>query len=226
MPTVLITGANRGLGLEFARQYVADGWRVIATCRDPAKAEGLRSLGSAVEIHALDVADFTAIGHLAQTLDEQPIDLLIANAGVIGSDRNLGDLTGERWMQTLRVNTVAPILLAQALLPSLRAGAGKTAVFLTSLMGSIDDNGSGRYYDYRSSKAGLNAAVKSLAIDLKGDGITAIVIHPGWVKTDMGGAGAPLEAPASVGNMRKTIAKLKQSDSGRFFNHDGKELRW
>ena len=226
MPAVMISGANRGLGLEFARQYVADGWQVIATCRDPAGATGLQKLGDKVEIHPLDVTDFAAIKRLGQALQARAIDLLIANAGVIGSDRNMGQLDGERWMATLRVNTVAPLLLAQALLPSLRAGRDKTAVFLTSLMGSIDDNSSGRYYDYRASKAGLNAAVKSFAIDSKGDGITAIVIHPGWVKTDMGGPNAPLDAPASVGGMRRVIAKLKPGDSGGFFDHAGKKLAW
>lgn len=222
----MITGANRGLGLEFARQYLADGWQVIATCRDPAGATALRKLGDKVEIHPLDVTDFAAIKRLGQALQTRAIDLLINNAGVIGADRNLGQLDGERWMATLRVNTVAPLLLAQAMLPCLRAGRDKTAVFITSLMGSIDDNGSGRYYDYRSSKAGLNAAVKSFAIDSKGDGITAIVIHPGWVKTDMGGPNAPIDAATSVGGMRRVIAKLKPSDSGGFFDHAGKKLAW
>lgn len=226
MPAVVISGANRGLGLEFARQYVADGWQVIATCRDPVGATALKNLGDKVEIHPLDVTDFAAIARLGQALQSRPIDLLIANAGVIGADRNMGQLDGERWMETLRINTVAPLLLAQAMLPALRAGRDKTAVFITSLMGSIDDNSSGRYYDYRASKAGLNAAVKSFAIDTKADGITAIVIHPGWVKTDMGGANAPIDAPASVGGMRRVIAKLKPGDSGGFFDHAGKKLAW
>lgn len=226
MPTVIITGANRGLGLEFAREYAAEGWSVIATCRDPARADALKALGKAVEVHGLDVADFAAIRRLAETLRDRPIDVLINNAGVIGSDRNLGELDGESWLATLRVNTVAPILVAQAFLPNLRAGSEKKAVFITSLMGSIADNTSGRYYDYRSSKAGLNAAVKSLAIDLAGDGIIAVVLHPGWVKTDMGGANAPTDPATSVDGMRKVIAKLRRSDSGRFFNYNGKECQW
>jgi NAD(P)-dependent dehydrogenase (short-subunit alcohol dehydrogenase family) len=159
-------------------------------------------------------------------LQKRAIDLLIANAGVIGADRNLGELDGERWMATLRVNTVAPLLVAQAMLPSLRAGRDKTAIFITSLMGSVADNTSGRYYDYRASKAGLNAAVKSFAIDTRDDGILALVIHPGWVKTDMGGANAPVDAPTSVGGMRAVIAKLQARDSGGFFAYDGKKLAW
>lgn len=226
MPTVMITGAGRGLGLEFAREYAAEGWTVIGTVRQPTGAEELKKIGGKVEIASLDVTDFAAIKKLGKSLHDRPIDILINNAGVIGTDRNLGDLEGERWMTTLRINTVAPLLIAQALLSNLKAGKDKKAIFLTSLMGSIDDNSSGRYYDYRASKAGLNAAVKSFAIDTKGDGITAIVVHPGWVKTDMGGPNAPTDATASVGGIRKVIAKLKPSDSGEFFGYDGRKLKW
>lgn len=226
MPTVMITGAGRGLGLEFAREYAAEGWTVIGTVRQPTGAEELKKIGGKVEIASLDVTDFAAIKKLGKSLHDRPIDILINNAGVIGTDRNLGDLEGERWMTTLRINTVAPLLIAQALLSNLKAGKDKKAIFLTSLMGSIDDNSSGRYYDYRASKAGLNAAVKSFAIDTKGDGITAIVVHPGWVKTDMGGPNAPTDAAASIGGIRKVIAKLKPSDSGEFFGYDGRKLKW
>lgn len=226
MPTVMITGANRGLGLEFTRQYAAEGWNVIATCRDPAHADELKKLGGSVEVHGLDVTDFAAVKGLGRTLQGRAIDLLINNAGVIGSDRNFKELDGDRWMATLRVNTVAPVLLTQALLENLRAGKDKKVAFITSLMGSIADNSSGRYYDYRSSKAGLNAAVKSLSIDLAGEGITAVILHPGWVKTDMGGANAPIDAPTSVGGMRKVIGKLRAADSGRFLSYNGKEYPW
>jgi NAD(P)-dependent dehydrogenase (short-subunit alcohol dehydrogenase family) len=226
MPIVMITGANRGLGLEFAREYAAEGWTVIATCRDPASASELKDAGKTIEVHGLDVADFPAINRLAETLKGRAIDVLINNAGVIGTERRLGELDGERWLATLRVNSVAPILVAQAFLPNLKAGAAKKAAFLTSLMGSIADNTSGGYYDYRSSKAALNASVKSFAIDTAQEGITAVVLHPGWVKTDMGGANAPIARASSVGSMRKLIARLKPSDSGRFFNFDGKELPW
>ena len=226
MSTVMITGANRGLGLEFARQYAADGWQVIATCRDPAGATALKKLGEQVEIHALDVTDFAAIARLGQDLQARAIDLLINNAGVIGSERAIGQLDGERWLATLRINTVAPLLVAQALLPSLRAGRDKKAIFLTSQMGSIDDNSSGRYYDYRASKAGLNAAVKSFAIDTRRDGIAALVVHPGWVKTDMGGDNAPIDAITSVTGMRAVIAKLTLAESGSFFAYNGKKLAW
>jgi len=226
MPTVMITGANRGLGLEFASQYAAEGWQVIATCRDPSGATALQKLGDKVEIHGLDVTDFAAIKRLGAALQTRAIDVLINNAGVIGSERNIGQLDGERWLATLRVNTVAPLLVAQALLPSLRAGQDKKAIFLTSLMGSIDDNSSGRYYDYRASKAGLNGAVKSFAIDTRGDAIAAIVIHPGWVKTDMGGPNAPIDAATSVGGMRQVIAKLTLGESGSFFAYNGKKLAW
>lgn len=226
MPTVMITGAGRGLGLEFAREYAAEGWIVIGTVRHPTGAEALKKIGGKVEIVSLDVTDFAAIKQMGKSLHDRPIDVLINNAGVIGTDRNLGELEGDRWMETLRINTVAPLLIAQALLSNLKAGKDKKAIFLTSQMGSIDDNSSGRYYDYRASKAGLNAAVRSFALDTKGDGITAIVIHPGWVKTDMGGPNAPTEAATSIGGIRKVIAKLQPRDSGEFFSYDGRKLKW
>ncbi|HEY4136394.1 MAG TPA: SDR family oxidoreductase [Alphaproteobacteria bacterium] len=226
MPTILVTGANRGLGLEFARQYAADGWRVIATCRDPAKAGELKALPS-VEVHALDVADIGAGAKLASSLAGTPIDLLLNNAGVYGARQQaLGNLDAEDWLNVLRVNSVAPLKLAEAFLPHLRAGKGKTAAFVTSLMGSIADNGSGRFYAYRSSKAALNAAVKSFAVDTAADGLIAVLLHPGWVQTDMGGPGAPVTPKESIAGMRKVLAGLKAQDSGRFFAYDGKALPW
>jgi NAD(P)-dependent dehydrogenase (short-subunit alcohol dehydrogenase family) len=226
MPTILITGANRGLGLEFARQYAADGWRVIATCRDPARAGDLKALPS-VEVHALDVADMAAGAALAKTLDGTPVDLLLNNAGVYGpKGQALGNLDAEAWLDVLRINSVAPLKLAEAFLPHLRAGKGKTAAFVTSLMGSIADNTSGQYYAYRSSKAALNAAVKSFAVDTASDGLIAVLLHPGWVQTDMGGPNAPVTPRDSISGMRKVLARVTQKDSGGFFAYDGRSLPW
>ena len=226
MPTMLITGANRGLGLEFARQYAADGWRVIATCRDPAKAGDLKAI-SAVEIHALDVADMAAGAALAQNLRGTAIDLLLNNAGVYGpKGQALGNLDPEAWLDVLRINSIAPLKLAEAFLPHLRAGKGKTAAFVTSLMGSIADNTSGHYYAYRSSKAALNAAVKSFAVDTSAEGLIAVLLHPGWVQTDMGGPNAPVTPRESISGMRKVLARVTQKDSGGFFAYDGQRLPW
>jgi NAD(P)-dependent dehydrogenase (short-subunit alcohol dehydrogenase family) len=225
MPTVLITGASRGLGLEFARQYAADGWRVIATVRDVKKAKELGALGDAVEVHRLDVTDFKATAALGHGLAREAIDVVIANAGVSpGHLTSLTKMDEAAWLRTFTVNSVAPLALAGALLPSLTRGAGKRLIAISSRMGSIGDNSAGGSYPYRASKAALNAAWRSLALDHRE--VIAVVLHPGWVKTDMGGAGAPVLPKDSIAGMCRVIAKLKPADSGRFFGYDGEEIPW
>lgn len=224
--TILITGASRGLGLEFVRQYATDGDRVIAACRHPESATGLRAIKGDIRTVTLDIGDAGSVRALAETLGSEPIDVLINNAGVYGKAQTLGKMDYAAWEDVFRINTIGPTQLTDTLVPNLTAGKRKLVVCITSLMGSIADNTSGGYYAYRSSKAGLNAVVKSLSIDLKPRGIAAVVLHPGWVKTDMGGANAPLEPKESVGGMRSVIAKLGLKDSGRFFDYHGKELPW
>jgi NAD(P)-dependent dehydrogenase (short-subunit alcohol dehydrogenase family) len=227
MPRCLITGANRGLGLEFTRQYAAEGWHVIATCRQPQSAVALAAVPGNVRVEALDVTDFAAIAALADHLGGEPIDLLINNAGVYGpSQVRYDQIDPAVWADVLAVNAIAPLVVSAAFVPAVTKGAHRKIVSLTSLMGSIADNSSGGAYYYRSSKAALNAAMRSLAIDLKGQGIIVAVLHPGWVRTDMGGAKAPLDVETSVQGMRRVIANLTPADSGRFFNHDGRELPW
>ena len=225
MPTVLITGANRGLGLEFARQYAAGGWRVMATARDPEGADELRAIQGEVRVEALDMRDFAAVQELGERIGGDPVDVLIANAGTWGPPRIESAADGEAWLEAMAVNSVAPVLLAQALLPQVAAAKGKL-VAITSKMGSIADNGSGGYIAYRASKAALNAAWRSLAIDVAPRKVTAAVLHPGWVKTRMGGASAPLEPPESVAGMRDVIAGLNPERSGGFYNYDGAEIPW
>jgi len=229
MPTALITGANRGLGLEFARQYALDGWRVMACARSP-DAPALRALadgsGSRFSVHALDVTDGAAVAALAAALAGQPVDVLLNVAGVIGDRQRFGTQDYEDWKHVLDINVLGPMRMAEAFIGHLEAGEQKKIVSLTSRMGSIADNTSGGYYVYRSSKAALNAVVKSLAIDLAPRGIIAVPIHPGWVRTDMGGASAPLSVEDSAADIRKVIAGLKAADSGRFLRHDGSELPW
>ena len=225
MATVVVTGASRGLGLEFVRQYAADGDRVIAACRHPESAVALKAVKGDVKPVALDVADAGSIHALSDVINE-PIDILINNAGVYGKAQTLGKMDYAGWEDVLRINTIGPMHLTDALLPRISAGKRKLVVAITSLMGSIADNSSGGYYAYRSSKAGLNAVFKSLSIDLKPHGVAAVVLHPGWVKTDMGGANAPLEIPDSVSGMRAVIARLGPKDSGRFYDYKGKELPW
>jgi len=225
MPTAFITGAGRGLGLEFAKQYAADGWRVIATVRDAKKAGELEALGSKVEIHRLDVTDYKAVAALGRELSRDKIDVAIANAGVsLARDMTPGEIDEAAWVATLRVNTFAPLALAGAVLGSVERSEGKKLIAITSRLGSIAANESGGQYAYRSSKAALNAAWRSLAMDHRG--VIAVVLHPGWVKTDMGGPGAPVSPKESVAGMRRVIAKLTPADSGRFFNYDGSELPW
>jgi NAD(P)-dependent dehydrogenase (short-subunit alcohol dehydrogenase family) len=218
MPTVLITGANRGIGLEFARQYSADGWDVVATVREHSPEIDARN----VRVERLDMRDLDAIAAFGEQLDS--LDLLIANAGTYGprSPRSGGE--GEEWLETFAVNTVGPYLLAQSVLPLVAAREGKL-IAITSRMGSIDDNTSGGYIAYRSSKTALNSAWKSLALDNRGRVVCA-VLHPGWVQTRMGGRSAPLEPEDSVAQMRKVIDGLGPDDSGGFFSHDGSEIPW
>lgn len=227
MPSVLVTGSNRGIGLEFVRQFAADGWRVFATCRNPARAADLEALEGDIQVHALDIGDFAAIDRLAGALKDEPIDLLIANAAVYGpDDQSLGDVDFDGWLEALRLDCLAQIKLAQAFLGSVAKSERKTIVALTSRMGSIGDNTSGDAYAYRTAKAALNAAVKSLALDLAPRGILAAVIHPGWVKTEMGGPSAQITTEKSVKSMRRIIDPLEPENAGRFWSWDGSEIPW
>lgn len=225
MPTVLVTGAGRGLGLELAKQYAADGWRVIATVRDPKKAGALQALGDAVAVHRLDVRDFKATAELGRELAREAIDVVIANAGISpGHNVSIAAIDEDAWLDTFAVNSVAPMALAGAFLPALKRGSEKKLIAISSRMGSIGENTAGGSYPYRASKAALNAAWHSLANDHRE--VIAVVLHPGWVRTDMGGSGAPVGPKESIAGMRRVIAKLKPSDSGRFFDFEGKELPW
>lgn len=230
MPTVLITGATRGLGLGFATQYAETGWTVIGTARDPQAAHDLDALAARtgrVSVLRYDATEFADAAALATALGGKPIDLLINNAAVFGGfSQTLGELGGDGFTATFAVNTISPVLLTQALRPNLEAGDGKTVVMITSQMGSIDDNRSGGWYYYRASKAALNMAVKSLSIDLKPARVTVITMHPGWVKTSMGGENAPLEIHESVEGMRNVIDGLRIEDSGKFFGYHGQEIPW
>ena len=232
MKTALITGANRGIGLEFAKQYAADGWRVLACSRHPEKSDALNKLAARypdlIQVRALDVADHAQIDQSARQLADESIDLLINNAGVYpDSDKGgFGHADYEEWMQAFRINTMATLKMAEAFATQIARSNQKAIVTITSMMGSIADNGSGGNYLYRSSKAAVNMVVKSLAIDLKPRGVTAVVFHPGWVRTDMGGPNAMISAEQSVSGMRKLISKLNLADSGKFFAYDGRVIPW
>lgn len=222
MPTVLVTGAGRGIGLEFARQYAAEGWEVIATVRDPQAAETLGGLG--VRVEALDMRDFHALAAFPERLGGRPLDLFIANAGVSKAKCIRSAADAEDWQEVHAVNAVAPTLLAEALLPRVEAARGRMLA-ISSRMGSISDS-SGGYIAYRASKAALNAAWRSLALGWADRDVTLAILHPGWVQTDMGGDSAPLAAEESVAGMRKVIAGLPRRASGAFLDYRGEPIPW
>jgi len=226
MPSVLVTGANRGLGLEFARQYAAAGWRVHAACRDPSAAEALAALPGGISRHGLDVTDDGQIAALAAELAGSPLDLLINNAGVNYDNGEFGDSDPVSWLDTLRVNTIAPLRVAEGLIGSLLLGERKVIVNLSSKMASIAENASGGDYAYRTSKAALNMLTRGMAHDLSGRGVTVVVISPGWVQTDMGGPSAPLPVADSIAGMRRVIDKLRPADSGSFLDWQGQVMPW
>jgi len=222
--TVLITGANRGLGLEFARQFTQLGYTVIATARSPEKATELKALG--VSVVALDVADSESVASMAESLKGTPIDILVNNAGVKGySQENFKSMDFDKAMMTFNINTMGPMRVTQALYDNLLAGKEKKVIQISSIMGSIENN-SGGYYDYRASKTALNNLNKSLSIELESEGFTCVVLHPGWVKTDLGGQGAPLEPAQSIKGMLAVIQGLEDDDNGKFYDYQGNTLPW
>ncbi|MBL29333.1 MAG: short-chain dehydrogenase [Rhodospirillaceae bacterium] len=227
--TVLITGASRGIGLEFVRQYAADGWSVIACCRSPDKADDLKSLATKsddVEVVALDVADHAAIDALARRLDGRAIDVLINNAGISGRrPQDFGSLDYADWQQVMETNLLAPVHMAEAFVDHVARGEHRLIANLSSVLGSIA-HASGRQYLYRTSKAALNMAVKCMAEDLGPRGIRVVAFHPGHVRTDMGGASAPVVPTDSVRGMRAIMARIDDGMSGGFFNYDGSQLPW
>lgn len=239
MPTVLVTGCSRGLGLEFVRQYAAEGWRVLACARAPAAAAELAALAAGSEgrvaTHALDVTDHAAIDALARALAGTPIDVLINNAGTMGAQsfarsgptvQRFGHSDYEDWLAMVRTNVFAPMKMAEAFVEHVAASEQKKIVTLTSIVGSIASNSFGGMYAYRSTKAGANAIMKSMALDLARRGITCAPLHPGWAKTDMGGANAPVDPRESVRGLRAVIAGLAKAQTGRFLQWDGAELPW
>jgi len=223
--TVLITGANRGLGLEFARQYAADGWKVIGTARKPAEAADLKAL--MVRVLQLDVADADSVTKLAAALEDQPVDLLINNAGIMDRDSSsIENIDFDSVERVLEVNTIGPMRVTQALLGNLRSGSSKQIVHITSGLGSIENNTRGGFLGYRESKAALNMFNRSLAAELGDEGFTCVVMSPGWVQTDMGGAGATLTPGESIAGMKNVIGGLTVEDNGTYQSWDGEILPW
>ncbi len=229
--TYFITGCNRGLGLEFVRQLLARGQRVIATCRDIATSTDLTALtlkhSGQLSLVEMDVSDEASMREAVALLNDEAIDVFINNAGMYGPrDANFGNVDGPAMAEVLYTNAVAPVLLTQLLIDNVRKGSGKKLVYVSSKMGSIADNGRGGSYIYRSSKTALNSVVKSLALDLAPEGIATATLHPGWVRTDMGGPNGLIDAPESVSGMLNVIDGLSVANTGQFFNYDGATIAW
>ena len=232
MQRILITGANRGLGLEFVRQYLARGERVFAACRTPKAATELQALAAAhpnqLTVLALDVSDSAAI-EAADTMVKAhtaALDLLINNAAIAAKDERFGQLDAETMLQILAVNSVAPTMVAQRFAALLKAGNTPKLINISSGLGSIARRTSGGSYSYCTSKATLNMITRLISFDLALIGVTAIVLHPGWVQTDMGGKNATLTPGQSIAGMLQVIDGLTPKDSGRFLQWDGGELPW
>lgn len=239
MPTILITGTSRGLGLELVRQYANDGWRVLACARVPEAARELQEVAARSQqratVHALDVTDHAQIESLARNLEGVPIDVLLNSAGVMGREsfaekglgvQRFGATDYADWEHTLRVNVLGPMKVAEAFVEHVARSSQKKIVTLTSMLGSMGQNTIGGLYAYRSSKAAANSIMKSMAIDLQRRGIIALPLHPGWARTEIGGPRGELDVQTSVAGVRKVIASLTPASAGRFLQWDGRELPW
>mgnify|MGYP001212943334 FL=1 len=230
MARILITGANRGLGLEFVERYLESGDDVMASYRNEDSSFDLIKMSnerSNLKLLQLDVSSNKSLNSFAENLGDSPIDIFINNAGVYGPrNSSFGNVDEENWIPAIKINAIAPILLTQLIIKNIKSGADKKLIYITSKMGSIDDNKGGGAYVYRSSKTALNAVVKSLSVDLENEGIVVALIHPGWVKTDMGGPNALIDKETSVRGMTEVISNLDISSTGNFYNYDGSIIPW
>jgi len=230
MGSILLTGSNRGIGLELARCFAEQSWRVFATCRAPAEADELQNL--AVEhplltIHPLEVADERQRQTLATDLKDLPIDILFNNAGIFGPEsQGFGESVVDGWLETLRVNTIAPMQMVEQFVENVARSRLKIIASMGSIMGSLAENSSGGYYAYRTSKAGVHMVMKGLAADLAPRGIISVAFHPGWVHTRMGGVQAPLSPQQSAAGIQQVLLGLSSKDSGKLFDYEGSERAW
>jgi NAD(P)-dependent dehydrogenase (short-subunit alcohol dehydrogenase family) len=224
MPTILITGAGRGLGFELARQYAEDGWRVFGTVRDAGAAKKLEKLGA--QPLTVDITDFKTVRQLDRQLKGAPLDLLFCNAGISGKrGMALGSFDFAEWENVLRVNLLGAAAVVEALADHVAASERKTIALMSSQLGSISES-SGMTLPYSTSKAALNMLAKGLSANLSHRGVIVVALSPGWVKTDMGGAGAPLTVDASVRGLRKILSRVRLQDSGTFLCYDGSAIAW
>jgi len=226
MPSVLVTGANRGIGLDLARQYAAEGWRVMATCRDPAAASDLTAVTGEITVYPLEITDPASVAQLQATLADQPIDVLFNNAGIY-QDKGLSaaETDYELWARTMDINVFGQIRVSNALRENVAASTRRQMVFVSSKMGSLAECAGGAMI-YRSSKAALNMAVQVLSMEVEPMGITCALLHPGHVRTKLGGDHAPVQPAESAAGMRQVVESLTTEDNGTFRSYDGTPLPW
>ena len=230
MTTIMITGANRGIGLELVKQYCNRNYQVIGTYRDETTSGELISMSRNLDnlkVHSLDVCSDQSLEDFSSKLGDTPVDIFINNAGVYGPrDSSFSNVDEINWIPVFQTNAIAPLLLTQLIIENLRSGSQKKLIYITSKMGSIDDNKSGGAYIYRSSKTALNSVVKSISVDLAKDDMKVALLHPGWVRTDMGGMGGWIDTFESVQGMIKQINNLTINDSGKYLDYAGKSINW
>ena len=228
--SILITGTNRGIGLEFVKHYIKNNEKVIATCRNRNSAKDLLELENTtnnLSLVELDVSNPNSINNFTSKIAGLPIDTFISNAGVSGPKNiEFGNFDAKEWLDVFNVNTIAPLLITQKILKNLRLGKDKKLAFISSKVGSIEDNTSGGMYIYRTSKTALNQVIKSLSIDFKEDNFIVVALHPGWVQTDMGGPNALIDTKTSVKGLIEVIDSLTPKNSGKFYNYDGSAIPW
>lgn len=221
-PTILVTGANRGLGLEFVRAYSNAGWRVIGVVRDALSGRAASEAGA--EVYVGDLADYRSLERLHQSLANVKFDILLLNAGIYGESQAFGAMDYDEAVKVYKINTLGPLKMAELFAAQLTGP--KILAGMSSMMASMTDNSSGRFYSYRASKAALNAVLKSLSIDLAPDGVTVLSLSPGWARTDMGGENAPLSAEEAALGLKAVMDKAGPAHSGKFWHYDGSELPW
>ena len=228
--SILITGTNRGIGLEFVKHYIKNNEKVIATCRNRNSAKDLLELENTtnnLSLVELDVSNPNSINNFTSKIAGLPIDTFISNAGVSGPKNiEFGNFDAKEWLDVFNINTIAPLIITQKILKNLRLGKDKKLVFISSKVGSIEDNTSGGMYIYRTSKTALNQVIKSLSIDFKEDNFIVVALHPGWVQTDMGGPNALIDTKTSVKGLIEVIDNLTPKNSGKFYNYDGSPIPW
>ncbi|WP_265569483.1 SDR family oxidoreductase [Sphingomicrobium nitratireducens] len=221
MPSIVITGASRGIGKGLAEAYAGEGWDVIATARSDGDLAMLSAIDG-VEAHRLDVTDEASRSAFVDAVGDRPVDVLLNNAGILDG----GPPSVEAWQRSFLVNTIAPTLLSQALADNVAASERKVIALMSSKVGSIDDNSGGGIVMYRSSKTAANMAFKCLEIELAPRGISTVILHPGWVQTEMGGENALIDVATSVAGLRERIAETSSDNSGRFVTYDGQPIAW